>query len=217
MGSRRAVVLTVLLSLLVAGAAVGAAGYLRGSPEPAPSPPTPSLQPTSAGCRIEPCEVVASSTVAGTRIDLLADAGRKSARLKIGADRLVESTIAELGATLNPDSLQCEPARLSACMIRGAYNGGTVGEVVVGRSGKWGSANRRYYSSAGYLAVIDINKDGGPEVVTVHSSFYAQVYAIDGEDLGCTRQVARREQLPGWPIVKPATKDLTKPCPQSPS
>jgi hypothetical protein len=206
------VVLTVLLSLLVAGGAIGVAAYLRVPADSAPAP-SPPAQPTSAGCRIEPCEVVATTKVADTTIDLLADAGRKSARLKIGPDRLVESTIAELGATLNPESLQCEAGRLSACMVRGAYNGGTVGEVVVGRSGKWSPAERRYYSSAGYLTVTDINKDGEPEVVAVQAGFHVQVFSIDGADLGCTRQVSRREQLPGWPTVKPATKDLAKPCP----
>lgn len=158
--------------------------------------------------------MLATADVASTRIELVADAGGKSGRLRIGGNRLIESTITERGVVLTPDSLQCVSASLSACIVRGASHpgAGVVGEIVVGRSGKWNAAGRGYLSSAGYLALVDVNSHGAPEIVAVQQGYYAQVFEMDSTVLGCTKSYSKLDQLPGWPTVKPDRKDL-KPCP----
>lgn len=208
--------LTVLLSLLVTVGAVGTAAYLRNRADAAAQtpPPTQSALPSTPGCRVEPCQVLATADVASTRIELVADAGGKSGRLRIGGTRLVESTITERGAVLTEDSLQCVAAIPAACIVRGvAHPGaGVVGEIVIGRSGKWSLAGRGYASSAGHLTLVDINGHGAPEIIAVQVGFYAQVFAMDSTVMGCTKSYSKIEQLPGWPAVKPDRREL-KPCP----
>jgi hypothetical protein len=214
--SSKSVLFTVLLSVLVAAGAVGGAALLRDRQEPpAPTPAGSATQPPPSTCRIEPCQVLASTTVISTSVELLADAGNRSGRLRIGGSastRVIESTITSRGVTLTASSMQCVAGPMSACVIRGALDGGIAGEVVVGRSGKWNMTERPYFSDAGYLALVDVTGDGSPEVVTVQQGVFAQVFAINGDELGCTRAYARLNQLPGWPAVKPDKTQL-KPCP----
>lgn len=154
------------------------------------------------------------ATVMGsTKIELIADAGDQSGRLRIGEDRLIESTITTRGAKLTVKSLQCTVGTLSACMIRGEVDGNIIGEVVVGRSGKWNATAPRYIATGGYLSLANVLGDGAPEVVAVQRGYFAQVFTLDGNEVGCTAIVTKPDKLPGWPTVHPAESQLRKPCP----
>jgi hypothetical protein len=212
-GNSRSVIITVVLALLVLGGAVGAAFYLRSRPAPVaettPPPPPPA---TATDCRAEPCTVLATATVGNTRIDLVGDQGAKSGRLRISPDRVIEVTITDRGALLTDKSLQCLTGSLSACLIKGDVpGGGTIGEIVVGRSDKWSLTERSYLSDAGYLALQDVTDAAGPELLSAQKGFYLRVYQLNGSEAGCTRPVGKLNQLPGWPTVK-VTTNLLKPC-----
>ncbi|SDD20313.1 hypothetical protein [Actinokineospora iranica] len=224
-----AVVLTALLSALVAGAAMTGSALLRDRPSartPATeTPPNSAASIGVSGCHRAPCQVLATATVGGTVIDLVADAGAASGRLRIGgpsASLVIETTITELGATLTHDSLQCHPASISACLIRGDTDEGATGQVVVGRSGKWSPLARAFYSRAGHLALVDIVNDQAPEVLAVQPDcpadtdcakrpVYAQVFELSGEEVGCSRTYSRIDQLPGYPEVDFTAAQL-RPC-----
>ncbi|MEV4319329.1 hypothetical protein [Actinocrispum sp. NPDC049592] len=213
MGNSRAVIITVVLALLVAGGAVGVALYLRNRDVPAAqTPPPPTAPATPTDCRVEPCAVLAAATVGNTKIELVADQGAKSGRLRIGPDRVIEVTITDRGAALTGKSLQCMSGSLSACLVKGDLpSGGTIGEIVVGRSEKWNLTERSYLSDAGYLALQEVTGDGGPELVAAQQGFYLRVYQLDGSELGCTRTVGKLEQIAGWPNPK-VTKTQLKAC-----
>jgi hypothetical protein len=204
------VIITLVLALLVVGGALGGAVYLRSkqdTAEPAPPPAPPPV--TSTSCRTEPCSVLAATTLGNTRIELVADAGGKSGRLRIGGDRLIESSVTDRGVTLTATSLECFSASISACLIKDDLpGGGTIGEVVVGRSDKWNLLERSYLSDAGHLSLAEVTGDGGPELIAVQKGFFAQIFLLDGNELGCTKTVAKIEQLPGWPTVKPVKNQL---------
>ncbi len=63
---------------------------------------------------------------------------------------------------------------LSACLIRAGYHGGTAGQVVVGRSGKWSSLAKPFVSDAGYLVLAQVTADVGPEVIAVSTTATAR-------------------------------------------
>jgi hypothetical protein len=210
MGSSRSVIVTIVLAVLVAGGAVGGAVYLRSKRapvEPAPSPEPPPV--ISTWCRTEPCSVLAETTVGTTKVELIADAGAKSGRLRINGDRLVEATITDRGATLTGKSLQCLDGTDIACLIKGERDsGGWLGEVVTGRADTWKLLERSYQSDAGHLSLAEVTGDGVQEVVAVQKGFFAKVFLLDGSELGCTKTVTKIEQLPGWPAPKPAKTQL---------
>jgi len=223
------VIVTVLLCALVAAGALTAAASLRddGTASPTTTPlQTPSAQPFS-GCKKEPCTVLRTEPIGDTAVELLADAGAMSGRLRIGgpgARQVVEVSITAVGAVLTQDSLRCVVGSLSGCLIRGNYPGGTAGQLVVGRSGKWSSVERQFVSGAGYLGLVDVGAPVGPEVVAAQyvdcdpaiadctgKQVYAQVYAINGTRLGCTKHYARLDSLPGFPEVD-LKLDALRPC-----
>jgi hypothetical protein len=211
-GYGRSVLVTVLLSLLVAAGAIGTSAYLRTRSEAQTPPSNSAAAPpaTSETCRAEPCQVVATATLGSTRIDLITDA--HGARLKIGDDRVVESRLPGRGAKLAERSLDCVAGTLSACLIRGDLDNGTVGEVIVGRSDKWNATTPTYFSNADYLSLVNVMGDGAPELVTVQRGYFAQVFDVEkGNDLGCTANVPKPDRLPGWPTVKPDPHQL-RPC-----
>jgi hypothetical protein len=228
-GSRRpwAVIVATVASALVAGGALIAANRLADHPSPASQP---SSAPTSSvgvdGCLVRPCTVLASTPVAGTTIELIADRGAKSGRLRIGgpgSSDVIEVTITDMGATLTRNSLQCVPGSLSACVVRGAYDGGTAGQVVVGRSGKWSSLAKPFVSDAGYLALAQITADVGPEVVAVQHDcdraslpdctgrpVFAQVFTMSSREAGCTQNYGSLESLPGYPNIDLRSDELSR-------
>lgn len=230
----RSVVVTALLCGLVTAASLAGAAVLKARSDRVAAPPSTSVStpPTTpsvglSGCLREPCQVLASTTVAGTFVELLADAGATSGRLRIGgpsASQVIETTVTELGVTLTPSSLQCVPGSASACLIRGEGPDGTTGQVVVGRSDKWSAQERAYLSSAGLLVLNNVVSDSSPEVIAAQYDcppgqdsctkrpVYAQVFGLSGQEIGCTRTYTRLEQLPGYPQVTVTAANL-RDCP----
>ena len=227
-------VLAAVLAALVAGGALVAAAVVRdrdaaGPAEPTDPPATTSSGPGRDGCLVEPCQVLATVPIGGTVVELVADAGGRSGRLRIGdaagARDVIEATITDRGATLTGESLQCVAGTLAACVLRGTVSGGaTEGQVVVGRSGKWNALSTSFVSDAGYLALADLTLDVGPEVVAVQhrcdrattadcsgTRVYAEVYSMQSALLGCTRNYTRLDSMPGFPNVDLADAIL-EPC-----
>ncbi|MGW5052831.1 hypothetical protein [Actinokineospora sp. NPDC004072] len=218
----RAVLATAALGALVFAAAVTGAALTR-TERPAAQPPTPPPTTTTGagadgGCLREPCRVLGAATLGDTRVELVADSGAETGRLRIGGpgtSRVVE--ISEIGELLPAGALQCYPASISACLVRASGERGLTGKVVVGRSGKWSPLERPYLSTAGYLALNDILADSGPEVVAAQCAteacdeVYAQVFTLAGAAVGCTGTYPSVQDLPGYPAVsEPAARLL--PC-----
>ncbi len=220
-GARRpwAVIVAVVVSALVAGGALVVSTQLRDRSEPAPRTTAPATSAVGVdGCVVRPCTVLATMPVAGTSIELVADKGAHSGRLRIGgpsSSDVIDVTITDLGVTLTPESLQCVPGSLAACLVRGGYRGGTAGQVVAGRSGKWSSLTKPFVSDAGYLALAQITDDVGPEVIAVQhdcdraaaaecadTPVFAQIFTMDGAEAGCTRDYPSLAELPGYPAVE---------------
>ena len=129
-----------------------------------------------------------------------------------------------MGATLGEDSLQCVPDSLSACLLRGQFDLGVVGQVVVGRSTKWSELGQPFQSDAGYLALSNVTPDVGAEVLVAQHAcdrketadcsatpVYIRVYNLRSQEKGCTKKYARLESLPDWPAVT-LTAAALKPC-----
>jgi hypothetical protein len=120
-------------------------------------------------------------------------------------------------------SLECVVSALSACVVRGSYKGGTAGQVVAGRSGKWSSLTKPFVSDAGLLTLAQITVDSGPEVVAVQhdcdratadcagTPVFAQVFTMGGAEAGCTQDYSSVEALPGFPAVE-IRSDQLSPC-----
>ena len=229
-GTPRSVIVTVVLAVLVAGGALGGAGVIRWRATHSTGTPATSQKapPTGVvgvfGCLVEPCTVLATTTVGGTEVNLVADAGERSGRLRVGgptSGSVIETTITDMGVTLTPDSLQCVAGGPSACLIRGGHDGGIVGQIVVGRSDKWSALETPYVSDAGYLALANINGDSAPEILAAQKSgcgrsdgacpVYMQVFGIAGKMIGCTREYPRLDKLPGFGNLKLTEAALT-PC-----
>ncbi|HEX2130606.1 MAG TPA: hypothetical protein VHH15_03535 [Actinophytocola sp.] len=226
-----AVVVTALLAAVVAvGALVGAAVVREqraaGPPSTStPAPPPPSPPVGVSGCLLEPCRVLDRVPVAGTTVELVADRGARSGRLRIGgpqSSEVIEATVTDLGVTLTASSLQCVARAMSACILRGEYEGGLAGQVVVGRSGKWSSLRKPFVSSAGYLALAEVtSRQSGLELIAVQydcdraecadASVFAQVFAVaSGRELGCTGSYEIVEYLPGYPEITLSGDDLSE-------
>ncbi|ONI85901.1 hypothetical protein ALI144C_12395 [Actinosynnema sp. ALI-1.44] len=199
---------------------MGTSAYLRTrADQPTPGSTTTSNPSAPAICRQEPCQTIAATTLADSRIELVVDANGTGARLKIGADRVVESRLPGRRAVLGPKSLSCVASALSACLIKGSLaNGvdsGTIGEVIVSRSGKWSTTSPIYYTTTEHQSLVNVTGDGAPELVAVqrgNSGYYLQAFSLDGSDLGCTPTVPKLDRLPGWPEPKPDQHQL-KTCP----
>lgn len=221
-----AIVVAAVLSALVAGGALIAANQVRDRPDPASAtsaPPTSSVGPD--GCLVRPCTVLGTTSVAGTTVQLIADKGARSGRLRIGgpdsAD-VIDATVTDMGVTLKRGALQCVASSLSACLIRGGYHGGTAGQVVVGRSGKWSSLSKPFVSDAGYLVLAQVTADVGPEVIAAQHDcdratvpdcsrrpVFAQVFTTSGTEAGCTQDYESLESLPGYPDVRLRSGELS--------
>jgi hypothetical protein len=230
-GTPRSVVVAVVLAALVAAGALGGAAAIRWraaevATGASVSPGQVPGQASDNDCHAEPCQVLAAATVRGMTAELIADAGGRAGRLRIGgpsSGHVIETTITDMGVTLTAGSLVCVDGVVSACLIRGAAPNGAAGEVVVGRSENWTALERPYLSGAGYLALANIVEDTTPEVVAVQRDcggaapeecarrpVFAQVFALGGEEKGCTRNYNRMEQLPGYPDIHPTPPQLRK-------
>ena len=219
------VVVTIVLALLVAAGSVTTAALLRPAAGPAAQPPrssTPAPAPDQgidpSACKRENCKVLGTSVIAGSTVDLVADAGGTKGWLRIGgpgSGQVIQTTITKLGVKLSTSSLQCLAGSISACLIRGPYEGGVAGEVIVGRSDTWSALDSQFQSSAGYLALSNVaDNTPGPEIVAVQfdckagdrctsGPVYGQVFQTTGAELGCTRHhYAKLENLPGYPNIQ---------------
>jgi hypothetical protein len=226
-GAPRSVVVTALTAALVAAGAMAAAGVLRLHPagsDAAGGSQAPPAQNAALQCDRGPCLPLTSQQVGGDTVDLLADASGASGRLRVAgsaASNIFETRITQsTGARLTADSLQCVAGATSVCLVRGNSQDGTSGEVLVGRSGVWSRAEIPYFSSAGYLALRDVDGDRVPEVVAVQQDcgdgapggecqrVFAEVFTLSGNEMGCTRSVGGKAALPGWPVVAPVPAQL---------
>jgi len=229
-----ATIVAVVLSALVAAGALVAAATLRDrgadTSSPTGTPTEDTADPVGPdGCRVAPCTVLGRTPVGGAMIELVADAGAKSGRLRIGGGTsqgvVFEVTITSDGTvTLDDQSLKCMTQGQTTCLIRGRTAGGMVGQVVVGRSGNWAEATRPFTSDAGYLSLADADPTSGLEVLAVQydcdravtpdcagAKVFAQVFTPNGQELGCTDNYSRLESMPKYPEVDFAKDDL-HPC-----
>lgn len=236
MAGRRAPIATIVAIVLSALVATGAlvAATLRDRGANTSAPPATTTEDTAEpvgpdGCRVAPCTVLGRIPVGGAMIELVADAGARSGRLRIGGgtgDGVVfEVTITSAGTvTLDDQSLECMTVSSTACLIRGRSADGMVGQVVAGRSGNWAEAPKSFSSNAGYLSLADADTSSGPEVLAVQydcdravtpdcagQEVYAQVFTVNGKELGCTDNYSRLESLPEYPEVDFAKADV-HPC-----
>jgi hypothetical protein len=196
------------------------------------STPTTSQKPPASGvvgvsgCLVEPCKVLATTTVGGTVVERVADAGARSGRLRVGgptSGSVIEATITDMGVMLSQDSLQCIAGGPMACLVKGEHEGGVAGQIIVGRSDKWSALEKPYVSDAGYLALANVDGDVAPEILAAQHDcgnadtncsarpVFVQVFAIAGPVVGCTKDYPRLDKLPGYPAVKITTAALT-PC-----
>jgi hypothetical protein len=216
----RSVIVTVVLAVLVTAGALGSAGAIRWREARSASPPTTSTKTPAvgvSGCLAEPCQVLARTTVGGTSVELVADDGARSGRLRVGgptSGTVIQATITDQGVVLTQDSLQCIAGGPAACLIKGEHDGGIAGQVVVGRSDKWSLTEDTYISDAGYLAVANINGDASPEILAAQrsgSAVFMQAFTITGNVIGCTKDYPKLDKLPGVGNVK-LTETQLGPC-----
>ncbi|SFQ21666.1 hypothetical protein SAMN05421810_105210 [Amycolatopsis arida] len=226
----RSVLVTAVVAALVTAGALGGAVVLRPGAQPNDARP-PDGAPTravDARCPPESCQVLASTEVAGTVVALLADSDGGSGRVRFGGQArglVVETMVTTMGARLTGDSLRCAEGARPVCLVRGAVDGGAVGEVLVSAGtgeGTWRAAERLYFSDAGYLSLDDVTGDGVAEVVVVRhdcapdaaparcrvAPVVAQVFDLGGTEVGCTRRHTAPSGLRGWPEVEVRRSDL---------
>jgi hypothetical protein len=223
----RSAVLVVVLSVLVAAGALAGAAAIRlrvagpAGTSPTGNPPASSLL-GSSGCLHEPCKVF-EAAIGGTSVDLVADAGGTSGRMRVGgpgSGQVIEVTITDIGASLTEDPLQCVPGAPMACLIRGRHGAGVAGQVVVGRSGNWSSLEKPFISGAGYLALANVDADVEPEILAAQHDcrqvancagrpVFVQVFALDGLVVGCTKSYPKLDRLPDYPEVRVTAAQLT--------
>jgi hypothetical protein len=211
------VVFTAVLAALVTAAALVAVAKLRSPASDGSSAldlgaSGSALSSGSPDCGGGACHVLASQTVNGMPIKLLADAQGAHGRFQAG-DAVIEMPIAALGARLDAGSLTCVASSVSACLVSAGQNGGKIGQLLVERSGTWHSVDKPYFSDAGVIVLGNVSGGDAPEVVVVQSSpALAQVYALDGKTVGCTKKYSSPSQLRGWPNVRVTASDLRS-CP----
>jgi hypothetical protein len=183
---------------------------------------TDSAQSGSDGgmrCGTTVCQVVIGKSVGKDLVELLAGTG--GGRIRVTGESgpfIFEMTIAESGATVTGDSLECTEAAVTVCLVRGDRDGEVLGEVLVRKDGTWSRVQAAYLASAGYIGLHDVNEDGTADIVAAQlacdgkcRNAFVQVFSAIGPDLGCTAAAQERNQLPGWPAPVPKMSQL-RPC-----
>lgn len=224
----RPVVVTALVAALVAVIAFVAVAVLRFQRSDADAadrvgPPVRSNRDAAATCGSRPCEVLTSLPVGRTTVELLSDVDGRSGRLRVRgphSEVVLETALAGMNVKVTQRSLVCIAGPASACLVRGRHENGVAGEVFVGRNGSWTSADQPYFSDAGYIDLLDVTGDKSPEIGVArqhcaHDSgcggpVVVEVYGLDGDPIGCTRDYSSLTQLPGWPDVELHRSDLHK-------
>lgn len=224
--------MTAVAAALVSVAALVTVTVLRvqrgtAGDEPKLSAPTTTTPDAAATCGDRPCEVLTSVPVGGMTVELLADISGRNGRLRVlGHEEptVLETALAGMGVKLTQKSLVCFKGPASACVVRGGHDGGMVGEVFVSRGKQWQAAAKPYFSTAGYLDLVQVvgNKSAevavaeqpgcdGPAAQCAGSPIVVRVFGLDGDTAGCTPQYASLTQLPGWPDVE-LTEPLLQKC-----
>jgi hypothetical protein len=210
-------------ALLAAGAAVLVlVGCLAVAYSMRPSTTYSSPRQTTAEdglrCGSEVCKPVLKQVVGDDAVEVLVGSG--AGRIKVtgpAGPNIFESSVVESGAAVDDSSLQCVPAAVSVCLVRGRKGDVSYGEVLVERSGAWTRTQAPYVATGGYLALHDVDGDQVADVVAVQrpcdptgcKRVYAQVFSFSSTSvLGCTSAVASIEDLPGWPEVVLRADDL---------
>lgn len=216
----RAVVATAAVAALVTVVALAAVLALRIERERAEAGLDSALFGSAEGdaasvCGEDPCGVLTSLRVGDATVELLADADGEHGRVRVlqdGSDIVIETALAAMGVRLTQKSLVCVDATKSACLVRGGYDGGVVGEVFVERD-NWQPAERPYFSSAAVLDLDNVADDDSAEIVVAQEDcvdyaedcagapVFVEVFALDGRSLGCTERHRTVRELPGWPEV----------------
>jgi hypothetical protein len=227
----RSVVITVgaavgLTQLALVGAILLRPHQTTGHPDPGATVPAP-VGDAALRCGNGPCQSLVKTSVAGSSVELLANAAATSGRLRIvtaqGLDSVFETTVSQLGATLTAASLTCVNASTPACLVSGGGPQGSAGEVFIQTDGDWDSADAPYFASGGYISLRQGDSQG-PEVITAQvncdsdlstqcasAPVYVQVFTVGGQTLGCTTPVSKLDRLPGWPTVDVSQSQL-HPC-----
>jgi hypothetical protein len=217
----RPVVMTVSVAVGLALLAFGGAILLRPRPGADSSDGSVAVSTPASNAELQcdngPCHALASTSVAGSSVQLLANAAATSGRVRIvtaqGLDSVFETTISQLGATLTAQSLTCLNASTPVCMVSGGGPEGSAGEVFLQTDGDWSRTDAPYFASGGYISLRQGGTQG-PEVIAAQvncdsdlsadcasAPVYLQVFAVSGATLGCTSPVSKLDKLPGWPNV----------------
>lgn len=228
----RAVVVTAIVAALVTAGALVSVYILRiqrGATvdEIAATPTTTTTTDSAATCGTRPCEVLTSVPVGGTTVELLADASGLQGRLRVlgpGSTTVLETALAGMGVKLTQRSLSCRKGRTSVCLVSGGHDGGMAGEVFVAHRNDWQPADLSYFSSVGYLDLIQVSGDSSAEIAVAQQPrcgasaaecaglpIIVEVFQLDGSTVGCTPEYAALTQLPGWPDVELTDAQL-QPC-----
>lgn len=222
MRAPRSVQVTALLAVLVAVGALVTVWVLRSQRDPQGAGPDTMPAPTTSTdaaeiCGESPCEVLTSTPLGLTTVQLLADVNGLNGRLRVlrsGSSTVLEMALAGEGVRLDQRSLVCAKGPTSACLVSGAHRGGVAGEVFVDGERGWESPPLQL-SPAGYVDLMQVTGDKTPDVVVATqpdcdgtaaecagTPVVLEVFGLDGESLGCTQPYAALAQLPGWPAVQ---------------
>ncbi|WP_236795696.1 hypothetical protein [Amycolatopsis sp. GM8] len=207
----RSVVVTAVVAALVTVGALAGVASLRSrdqGPRLEAAAPVAAPQSAVAECGDGLCRTLVTQAVNGAQVALLADEQGGNGRFQVGG-QLVQTSITELGARVDGNSLSCVAASVSACLVSAPLNGGRIGEVLVERDGDWNPVDKPYFAAAGVIALNNVTGTDAPEVTVVESSpVLARVYALDGTLTGCTKKYSSFSQIRGWPNVRLIASDL---------
>lgn len=227
----RSVLVTVLVAAVVTAGVLIAVAALRsraGAPVGAGpgADPAGAITPPNSNCGPAACVQVASATVNGTEVALLAAPDGGSGHLRLGFDpshATVETTITSIGARLGPDSLRCVDGTIIVCLVRGVTEGGLVGEVLAYRGESWRGPEKPFFSDAGNISLSDATGDNSPDVIVVRhecpgsqpgsakcgaAPVLASVFDLAGRQLGCTKKYPSPSNLRGWPDIRLTKAEL---------
>lgn len=213
----RSVLVTACGAVLVTVVGLVYAFSLR---PPTVAEPTTGPPPSEEGlrCGSVVCRSVVKQSVGSDVVEVLV--GRGSGRIKVSGSsgtNIFELTIAESGAVVNDQSLQCQQGAVSVCLVRGTQGSDVLGEVLIGRLGSWSRAQVPYLSTGSNLALHDVDGDSIADIVAVQrfcgpnacDRYFAQAFSFAGKtvELGCTETVRDAGEVP----LTPTLADL-RPC-----
>lgn len=225
MGARapRSVRITAAGAALVAVAALAAVVVMRAQRDSAPGAPGGGpvgqlVVDVTTRCGDQPCEVLTSLQVRDSTVELLTDVQGKHGKLRIlrpEASSVIETALGPMGVRLDQSSLGCVAASTSACLVYGEHRDGVAGQLMVAVDGDWRAVEEPYFSQGGHLELTQVTGDDVPELLVAgcprectDGAVLVEVFALDGELVGCTGEYPALRLLPGWPDVVVGAADL---------